>query len=264
MLKTVRVPEALTPLFELAQSHVERYFAEQKSEPERATIEISGQRYVLVRAGALSVEFYELVRRLYGREDEAQSVAHGLLFDLAHAMGLSDARTFAERMDVRDPIARLSAGPIHFAYAGWAFVDISAESAPSADSEYYLLYDHPYSFESDSWIAAGKSSEHPVCVMNSGYSSGWCEHAFGLPLVAAEILCRAKGDPSCRFIMAPPDRIEQRIRNYIERHPELADRIVNYKVGSFLSKRTDDQLLRVNLDLERRAELSRELNKRLI
>jgi PAS domain S-box-containing protein len=264
MLKTVRVPDALSPLFELAQSYVSRYFADQKSEPERASIEIAGQRYVLVRAGALSVEFYELVKRLYSRADEAQAVAHGLLFDLAHAMGLADARTFAERMDVRDPIARLSAGPIHFAYAGWAFVDISAESAPSADADYYLLYDHPYSFESDSWLAAGKSSDHPVCVMNSGYSSGWCEHAFGLPLVAAEILCRAKGDDTCRFIMAPPERIEQRIKSYVERHPELASRVVNYRVESFLAKRTDSQLLRSNLDLERREQLSRELNARLI
>jgi two-component system, cell cycle sensor histidine kinase and response regulator CckA len=219
---------------------------------------------VLVRAAALSVEFYELVTRLYARADEAQAVAHGLLFDLAHAMGLADARTFAERMDVRDPIGRLSAGPIHFAYAGWAFVDISSESAPSADADFYLLYDHPYSFESDSWIAAGKSAEHPVCVMNSGYSSGWCENAFGLPLVAAEIMCRAKGDPCCRFIMAPPERIEQRIRSYIERHPELAARVVGYKVESFLSKRTDAQLLRSNLDLERRALLTGELNARLI
>jgi PAS domain S-box-containing protein len=263
MLKTVRVPDALAPLFEQAQSYVERYFADQRSEPERARIEIAGQRYVLVRAGALSVEFYELVQRLYGPA-EAQSVAHGLLFDLAHAMGLSDAETFAERMDVRDPIARLSAGPIHFAYAGWAFVDISAESAPSPDQDYYLLYDHPYSFESDSWLAAGKPSEHPVCVMNSGYSSGWCEHAFGVELVAAEILCRAKGDDVCRFIMAPPERIEQRIRSYVERHPELASRVVGYKVESFLAKRTDAQLLRSNLDLQRREQLTRELNARLI
>jgi PAS domain S-box-containing protein len=113
-------------------------------------------------------------------------------------------------------------------------------------------------------LAAGKASEHPVCVMNSGYSSGWCEHAFGLPLVAAEILCRAKGDDACRFIMAPPGQIEQRIRSYVERHPELAQRIVRYKVQSFLAKRTDDQLLRTNLDLERRAQLSHERNTRLV
>ncbi len=254
MLKTVRVPDKLTPLFELAQTYVTRYFADQKAAPERGTLEICGQRYVLVRAATMSVEFYDMVRNLYGEEREALSVAHSLLFDIAHAMGLADARTFAERMDVSDPIARLSAGPVHFAHAGWAFVDISADSSPSPDDDYYLLYDHPYSFESDSWLNAKRATTHPVCIMNAGYSSGWCEHSFGVPLVAVEILCRAKGDEACRFIMAPPSRIEQRIAGYIERHEALAPRIVNYQVPGFFSKRTDQQLLRTNLELERRAE----------
>ena len=108
-------------------------------------------------------------------------------------MGLSDARDFAERMNLEDPIAKLSAGPIHFAHAGWAFVDISAESQPSPDENFYLLYDHPYSFECDSWLSEGKRTNFPVCVMNAGYSSGWCEASFGLPLVSAEI--REQGWP---------------------------------------------------------------------
>jgi len=264
MLNTVRVPEKLTPLFEIAQTFVARYFADQKSCPERASLEICGQRYVLVRAASLSVEFYELVMSLLGREDDAHSVAHGLLFDVAHGMGLSDARAFAERMGVVDPIARVSAGPIHFAHAGWAFVDISADSELSPDSSYRVLYDHPYSFESDSWLAAGKAADHPVCIMSAGYSSGWAESAFGMPLVAAEILCRAKGDEACRFIMAPPERIQAHIAKYKEQHPELASRITNYKVPGFLSNRTDQQLLHSNLDFKRSAQLSQELHDRLI
>jgi PAS domain S-box-containing protein len=254
MLNTVRVPEKLVPLFEQAQKYVARYFDEQRSHPERAYLEISGQRYVLVRAASMSVEFYELVRSLYGRDDEAHAVTHGLLFDVAHAMGMADSKAFAERMNVTEPIARLSAGPIHFAHAGWAFVDISEESSPSPNNDYYLLYDHPYSFESDSWLTAGRLTDCPVCVMNSGYSSGWCEHAFGFPLVAVEILCRAKGDEACRFIMAPPDRIEGHVSSYVERHPELRERIRNYQIPGFFAKRTDEQLLRTNLELERRAE----------
>jgi two-component system cell cycle sensor histidine kinase/response regulator CckA len=191
---------------------------------------------------------------LYREDEEAVAVAHALLFDVAHAMGIADARTFAERMHVTDPIARLSAGPVHFAHAGWAFVDISAESNPSPDQDYYLLYDHPYSFESDSWLNAKKTTDHPVCVMNAGYSSGWCEHSFGLPLVAAEILCRAKGDQACRFIMAPPGRIDDHIARYAEQHSELAPSIVNYHVPGFFSTRTDRQLLRKNLELEQRAQ----------
>jgi PAS domain S-box-containing protein len=253
-LHTVRVPDKLVPLFEEAQRYVTRYFADQRSAPERGTLEISGQRYMLVRAASMSVEFHDMVKSFYAEEQEASAVAHALLFDVAHAMGLADAKAFAERMSVTDPIARLSAGPIHFAYAGWAFVDISPESAPSPDENYYLLYDHPYSFESDSWLAAHKPATRPTCVMNAGYSSGWCEEAFRVPLVAAEILCRAKGDDTCRFIMAPPERIAAHIARYAAEHPDLAPRITNYQVPGFFSKRTDRQLLRKNLELEQDAE----------
>ncbi len=254
MLKTVRVPDKFAALFEHAQAYVTRYFAAQQSTPERGTLEISDQRYVLVRAASMSVEFYDMVRNFYAQEEEAQAVAHALLFDIAHAMGLGDAKAFAERMQVTDPVARLSAGPVHFAHAGWAFVDISGESNPVANDDYYLLYDHPYSFESDSWISAKRPSDCPVCVMSAGYSSGWCESSFGLRLVAVEILCRAKGDDACRFIMAPPNRIAGHISRYIESHAELAPRIKNYEVPDFFSKRTDRQLIRENLELERHAQ----------
>ncbi|HKO53745.1 MAG TPA: ATP-binding protein [Polyangiaceae bacterium] len=254
MLNTVRVPDKFAPLFEEAQKYVARYFAEQRSDPERGSLEICGQRYVLVRAASMSVEFYDMVRRFYGKEEEAHAVAHSLLFDIAHAMGMADAKAFVERMGESDPIARLSAGPVHFAHAGWAFVDISPDSQPTPDDEYYLLYDHPYSFESDSWLGAGRKTDSPVCVMNSGYSSGWCEQSFGMPLVAVEILCRAKGDTACRFIMAPPARAEERIQRYIQAHPDLAPSIARYEIQRFFAKRTDQQLLRANLELEQRAE----------
>jgi PAS domain S-box-containing protein len=254
VLNTVRVPEKFAPLFEQAQRYVAEYFSDLSRAPERGTLEVAGQRYVLVRAASMSVEFFSMVKSLYREDSEAVAVAQSLLFDMAHAMGLADARTFAERMNVSDPIRRLSAGPIHFAHAGWAFVDVSPESEPSPDENFYLLYDHPYSFESDSWVNAGKAPLHPVCVMSAGYSSGWCEHSFGLPLIATEILCRAKGDEACRFIMAPPARIESRIAGYLERNPQLARRVVNYHMPGFFSTRTDKQLLRKNLELEQRAQ----------
>ena len=62
--------------------------------PDAATISIAGERYVLLRAASLSVEFMELVTKLYQDqgEAEARSVANNLLFDLAHALGRADAR----------------------------------------------------------------------------------------------------------------------------------------------------------------------------
>ena len=117
--------------------------------------------------------------RTRGR-DEARGVASNLLFDVAHAIGKADARSLPPAgWAWRDPIEKLSAGPIHFSFSGWAFVDIFAESHPTPDEDYFLIYDHPYSFESDAWLSSGRRSAFPVCVMNAGYSSGWCEESFG-------------------------------------------------------------------------------------
>ena len=144
-LTTVKVPALFEAPFVKAQEYVRRYFADRIENPDAATISIAGERYVLLRAASLSVEFIELVMKLYQDQGpaEARSVANNLLFDLAHALGKADAQAFQTKMGVTDPIERLSAGPIHFAFSGMAFVDISPESRPSPDDEYFLIYDHP-------------------------------------------------------------------------------------------------------------------------
>ncbi|MBI4613002.1 MAG: hypothetical protein HY720_05275, partial [Planctomycetes bacterium] len=256
-LKTVRVPEAMEGAFAKAEEIVNRYFRQRKHDPGHGTIEIFGERYVLVRAASLSVEFFSLVEDLYGpgRAAEAQEFSRNILFDLAHSIGKSDAQNFHGKMGLTDPIARLSAGPIHFANTGWAFVDIFPQSVPSADETYYLIYDHPYSFESDAWLRAGKTTEAPVCIMNSGYSSGWCEESFGIELVATEILCRARGDSCCRFIMAPPGRIEEHVRRYSKEGASRGYEVRAYQVPDFFArKRMEEELRRARDDLEKRVE----------
>ncbi len=214
---TVRVPDAFKPLFDSAEGTVRAYFKDAIADPSKGIIEIADQRYVLFRASALSIDFLETIQQLYADrgETEASAIGRSFLFDIAHSIGMNDARAFHAKMGLTDPIAKLSAGPVHFAYSGWAFVDIHPESAPSPDENFFMFYDHPYSFEADSWLRAGRRSQTPVCIMNAGYSSGWCEQSFGVELTAAEILCRARGDDRCTFIMAPPDRIEQRIQEHM-------------------------------------------------
>jgi len=248
--------------FAQAEELVARWFADRRDDPTRGTIEIHGERYVLVRAAGLSIDFFELVRGLYGpgRESEADDFASHILFDLAHALGRSDAHVFHARLGVTDPIARLASGPIQFAYSGWAFVDILPESAPSPDEDFYLLYDHPYSFESDAWLRADKRPALPVCIMNAGYSSGWCEESFGVKLVAAELTCRARGDEHCRFVMAHPDRIERHVERLAPRgRPPIPD--------FFARKRMEEDLRRARDELEERVrertqELRREMASR--
>ena len=270
MLNTVKIPQQFEAIFLKAQEYVSRYFAERHEDPTKGAIEIFGQRYVLVRASSMSVEFFEMVRDMYSGQDAEQAmlVARSLLFDMAHAMGLADARSFHAATGVEDPIEKLSAGPIHFAHCGWAFVEIFPESSPTPDDDYYLLYDHPYSFEADAWLRSGKPVDHAVCVMNAGYSSGWCEQSFGVELVSAEISCRAKGDEACRFIMAPPDRIDGHVMKYVDAHPELAEAAANYQVPRFFSRKLAEEELQKaynQLELkvsERTAELE-ESNRKL-
>jgi PAS domain S-box-containing protein len=253
-LSTVRVPEAFAPAFRLAQEYVSRYFAEREARPEQGTITIAGERYILVRAASMSVEFFDLVRSLYADKgpEEARTVASNLLYDTAHAIGKADARAFHAKMVVTSPIERLSAGPVHFAFSGWAFVDILPESRPSPDEDFFLVYDHPFSFESHAWLTQGRASPVPVCVMNAGYSSGWCEESFGLPLVAAETECLAAGGARCRFVMAPPSRIEEHLgRLSASDGVGRPRRAASVSIPEFFQrKRLEDELRRSHESLE--------------
>ena len=220
-------------VFTEAEKIVSGYFGQKQFEPENGLIEIFGDRYILLRGASISVEFFQLCRSLFGadHEIEADLFASNFLYELAHAIGKSDAKRFHQKMNLTDPISKLSAGPVHFSHTGWAFVDIDKESSPTSDSDYFLAYTHPYSFENDAWANASLTAHNPVCVMNAGYSSGWCEESFGMPLEARELSCCAAGDDKCRFVMAPPDRIEQRIIMYLASHPEVdAKNVLNRKL----------------------------------
>lgn len=242
-LKTVIVPKELKVIFDEAEQKVGTYHRSLKITPEKATIKISDQRYVLVRASALSLEFLEGIMSYYRERGEKESLSIGknILFDLAHLIGVEDAKNFQNLMHLKDPLEMLSAGPVHFAYTGWAQVKIKPGSMPTPDHNFVLHYSHPYSFEAESWIKAGKKSTEPVCVMNSGYSSGWCEHSFGIKLTAVEISCRARGDKECVFVMAPPDKIQR----YLKKHTEISKNIP--EIPTFLQRKVMEEKLEESL-----------------
>jgi PAS domain S-box-containing protein len=239
MLNTVSVPKQFEPIFKKAQDYVSKYFSEKTEDASKGKIEIFGQRYILIRAASVSVDFFDAIKNMFKDfgEERASGVARSLLFDAAHTIGVMDARNFHKQMGLKNPIEKLSAGPIHFSHTGWAFVDILAESRPTPDENYYLIYDHPFSFEADAWKKSRKNNTFCVCAMNAGYSSGWCEESFGIPLVASEIMCRARGDSTCRFIMAHPSKIKQYLEAYLRSHPDISDNATLYKIGGFFQER---------------------------
>ena len=258
MKPSVKVPKELETLFELAETRMSELFSEFTSDPSRGTVEISGERYLLLRASSLANDFFDSIAQLFSGEDPemAEEVARKFLYDFAHAMGKKDAEYYSKKLNLGNPLDKLSGGPIHFAYAGWAFVEVSPESHPSPDQDFFLMYDHPYSFESESWVEAGKKSNFPVCIMNAGYSSGWCEGSFEMPLVAAEIFCKAKGDACCRFVLAPPERIEEHIQKYVEKLPKKIRENVRYEIPKFFDvEKTQQELRQANASLRESEEI---------
>ncbi|MFH1784548.1 MAG: 4-vinyl reductase [bacterium] len=210
-LKSVKVPEPMVPLFEKAEEYVKGYFDTFTSNKTEGTITIGKERYILVRAKSLRLDFAKSFGEAMGLSDNmAEIAADNFLYIMAKSIGQADAKHFAKAQNVKDPIAKLAAGPISFNYSGWAFVDIFPESKPSADENYFLVYDHPYSFECESYIDVnGANSKKAVCVMNAGYSAGWCSESFGIDVDAREIMCQAKGDKACRFVMGVKSKLDK-------------------------------------------------------
>lgn len=209
MTRAVNVPEHFAPLFEQAEHYVSQLFSEFQQKPEKGTLHVGEKRYVLVRAESLYVSLFDQLTAAFGEEHAGE-----FIYNMARIIGRSDSESFSQERGVTDPDARLSTGPVHFAYSGWAFVDIYSTSAPAPDETYFLHYHHPNTFESEVYKQRGRSTTQPVCLFSAGYSAGWCSAAYSVEVHGREMQCTARGDPRCEFIMAPFDNLDEHARRH--------------------------------------------------
>ena len=244
----VHVPPEVAPLFATAEVAIRDFFRKLDIDPARAKIEVGGERYLLIRASAFAIDFLDTLVDLYKDRGERESlaIARSFLFDIAHTIGLHDARALHEKLGSKDALDKLAGGPVHFAYTGWGMVSIREGSQPVPDNDFCLIYEHPYSFEASSFLTARRTSDGPVCIMGAGYSSGWCEASFGLPLTAMEVECKARGDAACVFLMAPPERIHERIREHFgQAHEDLSAR--GFDVPTYFERKRAEEQVRHSL-----------------
>jgi predicted hydrocarbon binding protein len=203
--ESVTVPHNMISDFVKAEDFVTKYFETSRRLPKEGKYLIGNQRYV-----ALPAEFVTTMREriaLSGSEELADLI----IYEVAKYFGQLDARDYQQRMNVQDPVSMLSAGPIQFSFRGFAHVNIFPISNPTPDENYLLVYDHLNSFEAEAAVKKNELSHSPCCFFNAGYSAGWCEESFRIPLQAREITCRAMGDPTCRFVMAHKNQILKHI-----------------------------------------------------
>ena len=114
-LKSVKVPDQMVPLFAKAEEYVKNYFSSYQSDKAHGSITIGGERYILVRAKSLRVDFAKHIGSAMGLSDDmADTAADNFLYILAKSIGQEDAK----RAGMRKPscyfeAVRLEAPPFH-------------------------------------------------------------------------------------------------------------------------------------------------------
>jgi predicted hydrocarbon binding protein len=210
-LKAVGVPPDLVPVFEAAEEKIKGFFDTMKPLPEKGRIEIGGTRFMWAQARGMALAFRDTIADIYGEKGTEQ-----ILYKFGYSLGSQEARAFIERFKLKDPLEKLAAGPVYFAYSGWAFVELLPSSRPVPDEECFVTYNHPGSFEAEYYIMEKKKADHPICFINAGYSAGWTAECFGLPLEAREVTCQAKGDEHCTFVLTHRNKMLERLEKFRE------------------------------------------------
>ncbi len=202
MVKTVEAPPEMHGMIEAIEAKYDELM-KTKLEflPEKSRIRLVGNEVMFIGLRALAIDLKDELDQVLG-----ESGKNLLIYRLSQSFGRSEAERLLPILGYEDLPSRIAAGPIWAAYSGFVRVRLLPGSVIEPNENFFLFYEHPNNFEATFWKKDGRTASEPICFFNAGYSSGWCSVASGVDLDAEEILCEAKGDVSCRFIMFPSSR----------------------------------------------------------
>eukprot|EP00002_Diphylleia_rotans_P022776 TRINITY_DN4474_c0_g1_i6.p1 TRINITY_DN4474_c0_g1~~TRINITY_DN4474_c0_g1_i6.p1 ORF type:complete len:926 (+),score=218.40 TRINITY_DN4474_c0_g1_i6:252-3029(+) len=217
----------------------------------KGTLEMSGERFIMMRSRSISVDFFNLIQELYGfgRKNDSRKLASNTLFDLSHSTGLNDGRFYTTNIrvdprmgDVKEQQLKIASALL--AQSGWGVAQLAYINDHSSPQQVSILMEVSNSFESQSYVASSTKIEFPSCIMTAGYLSGWCQSCYGSKFVATEVSCCAMGDDVCRFLIGHPDAMDEHLKRYrVSIHSKTSTSLNTlYTPELFERKRVEDTL----------------------
>ena len=210
-MRAAEVPPEMLDVFEKAKDTVKQYFDKLATVPARGRVEVDKDRFILARTDSLSMVLRNVLSEIYGDRGSDQ-----LLYSFGRAVGKTEARKFFTRFNLKDPMEKFGFGPTYFSFSGWAFINLLYPANPVPDENFLLVFSNQHSFEAEGYMSEGAKTEKPICHINAGYLTGWCEEAFEIPLETRELFCSAKGEGFDLFLMTHRKKILQAAENALK------------------------------------------------
>ena len=210
-MRAAEVPPEMLDVFERSKDTVKKYFDSLATIPARGRVEVDKDRFILARTDSLSMVLRNVLSEIYGAHGSDQ-----LLYSFGKAVGRTEARKFFTRFGLTDPMEKFGFGPTYFSFSGWAFINLLHPSKPVPNDNFLLVFSNQHSFEAEGYMSEDARSDKPICHINAGYLTGWCEASFEIPLETRELFCSAKGEGFDLFLMTHRKKILQATENTLK------------------------------------------------
>eukprot|EP01124_Arcella_intermedia_P034880 TRINITY_DN8731_c0_g2_i1.p1 TRINITY_DN8731_c0_g2~~TRINITY_DN8731_c0_g2_i1.p1 ORF type:complete len:881 (+),score=243.33 TRINITY_DN8731_c0_g2_i1:314-2644(+) len=203
---------------------INRHFSQLGQDFDNGTIYVGQQRYILMRGESFASDFLRTIRAGFGLSEnkaECLDISQKFLYELGIEIGKVDSSSFLKYISNNsDPISDINSLFVNIAYTGIAYVALSPESEIESLNSIFLKSEFIRSFEADIWEK--RKGRGRVCVLGSGYISGWVENVTDLPFAVGETSCKKNKDATCLCYGGSLKKLEEKLNGNI---PDLVKKM---------------------------------------